>query len=348
MKRIRIRLITIFASSVLAVLLLYFFSSARSTDNFGGFNRKIDGEFVSLHAAVTPKYGGLYVAGVVNNRIAFGSHVVPLTLLLMSYDLDDTVSVHIRTNTPSNFASGPVLIKIDSPRFYLMNGAIPVVNAGWVENWEAYQSIKTLEFFKTANIIGSDGIVSKINSSNSGEDELLKETFSNNRKYLAKELLTKQVDGVFCVDGMLNYNKELNRVIYTYYYRNEIVFADSNLNLLFRGKTIDTVNRAKIKVSTIEADKRITISAPPVVVNGSSCTAGDLLYINSRMLADNENDTIRRTQDVIDVYSIRDGSYRFSFYIPKFNGQQLISFFVKSNFLIIMYRKNIVSYKIMR
>ncbi len=56
----------------------------------------------------------------------------------------------------------------------------------------------------------------------------------------SKDLLQKQVDGIFCTDGMMSYCKKSGKLIYVYYYRNQFICADSNLHLIYRGNTIDT------------------------------------------------------------------------------------------------------------
>src|SRR5690606_3253437 len=67
---------------------------------------------------------------------------------------------------------------------------------------------------------------------------------------ISNQLIQKQKDGIFDTDGMLRYNSDKNQIIYTYYYRNEFITADSNLNLDYQGRTIDTVKNAVIKIAS--------------------------------------------------------------------------------------------------
>src|SRR5690606_40140677 len=42
--------------------------------------------------------------------------------------------------------------------------------------------------------------------------------------------------------------RSLNKIVYIYYYRNEYIMANENLELEFRGKTIDTVSIAQLDI----------------------------------------------------------------------------------------------------
>jgi hypothetical protein len=147
-------------------------------------------------------------------------------------------------------------------------------------------------------------------------------------------LLERQIDGIFCVDGRLDYDKSVNRIVYTYYYRNQFIVMDSSLNLLYRGKTIDTTSRVKIQVATISSSKTRTLSAPPMIVNGQSFTANGFLFVNSRLLASNERNDAHDGAWVIDVYSLKDGAYVLSFYLYAFENKKPREFAVVGDKLI--------------
>lgn len=68
------------------------------------------------------------------------------------------------------------------------------------------------------------------------------------------------------------------------------------------------------------------MSSPPLFVNKYSCTNDDWLFVHSGLLADNENKDLFNKCAVIDLYSIHDGSYQYSFYIPDDQGTRLSEF----------------------
>ncbi|PUZ28603.1 hypothetical protein DCC81_03725 [Chitinophaga parva] len=130
------------------------------------------------------------------------------------------------------------------------------------------------------------------------------------------ELLTKQVDGVFCTEGKLLHSTDPAVFIYVYLFRNQYLVMDSSLSLLSRGHTIDTNSVAKIKVQTYADSTRSQLAAPPVVVNRLAAAAQNHLLIASEVLADNDPDQVLDGAAIVDVYELGKG-YRESFYLSK-------------------------------
>ncbi|HWJ25665.1 MAG TPA: hypothetical protein VNS32_03925, partial [Flavisolibacter sp.] len=179
----------------------------------------------------------------------------------------------------------------------------------------------------------SDGIAVNQNSF------ILKKLFANGTQYvLAKKilqpqelvidrkLLTCQGEGLFSIDGMMRYAPSSSILCYIYYYRNEYFTIDTNLRQMMHGRTIDTNTIAKIKVSRINSQKVLTLSAPPLVVNRQACVDDGNLYICSNLKADNENGDAFERSSVIDVYNLNTATYRFSFYVRQPNGEKLKTF----------------------
>src|SRR5690606_14246049 len=81
--------------------------------------------------------------------------------------------------------------------------------------------------------------------------ELAKEQTDSPYFAFEYDILEKQIDGLFSVNGMLHYNKELNRVVYLYSYRNQFMVLDTAMRLLYRANTLDTIAHAHIKVAHI-------------------------------------------------------------------------------------------------
>src|SRR5690606_29648613 len=98
-------------------------------------------------------------------------------------------------------------------------------------------------------------------------------------------ILEKQIDGSFCVDGDLLYNPNTNSLVYVYRYRNQFMHLDTTLNTLFKGYTIDTISKVKIKVSEAKTANGIKfiLSSPPLIVNKKSYASGNYLFIHSNI-----------------------------------------------------------------
>jgi len=71
-----------------------------------------------------------------------------------------------------------------------------------------------------------------------------------------------------------------------------------------------------------------------------------LLYVISKLKADNEDGQAFEYNSVIDKYSITDGSYRGSFYLLSVNKNKLKSFKVFNNTCVILYEGQVIKYRI--
>ena len=151
---------------------------------------------------------------------------------------------------------------------------------------------------------------------------------------------------MFDTDGMLLYNAEKQKLLYPYYYRNQYVVADKNLNLEYRGKTIDTNTIAKIKVAFHSKEKQSQLSDPPLIVNKDAATDGKYLYINAALMGKFERSSMWKKASIIDVYDIDTGTYISSFYIYNKGDKKVRQFRINSGRLVAFFGEDIVVYKL--
>jgi hypothetical protein len=287
-----------------------------------------------------------YIAGITSNRIYVGNSGAPLHLLSTDLSLTKTDHIRILTYNFDNRRFRSIRVAVDSPLFYVMDGAAPAILRGSTRNWKASRYMYDSAYFSECVPLNGASFALRSVSSQSNENVLAKETLEKPHIKFASNILEKQVDGLFCTDGILHYSADMNRLIYIYYYRNQFICMDTSLNVIYKGKTIDTVSQVKIKVAKISSDKAITLAAPPYTVNKQSCVSGDKLFVNSTMLAKNEVKASFDQGSVIDVYDLKNGgSYEFSFYLYDHNSQKLQSFKVKNGVLAAIYGRHVVMYK---
>ncbi|MBB5438139.1 hypothetical protein HDC92_001814 [Pedobacter sp. AK017] len=163
--------------------------------------------------------------------------------------------------------------------------------------------------------------------------------------------LKREPEEVFSNDGRLERDPDGSRFFYTYYYRGEFLCLDSNLSLLYKGKTIDTTT-ASIQLSKSMASTNgkneiaLTQSKPPKTVNRYSCVFQNRFYLCSAKIADYENMQQFNANHVIDVYAADNGTYRYSFYIPKYRGEKMRDFSVRKDCIFVLYRNCMVKYRL--
>jgi hypothetical protein len=156
----------------------------------------------------------------------------------------------------------------------------------------------------------------------------------------------KQIDGIFCTDGVLHYDKQIPMLVYIYFYRNEFITMDTNMHIISRARTIDTTSTAKIKMTKVMPENIITFSVPPLTVNKHSCVSGKFLFNHSGLRADNENKKTFDQSSVIDVYNLRDNRYLGSFYLQDYDHKKLSGFRVDGNRLLAIYDHYLLRFEI--
>jgi hypothetical protein len=293
------------------------------------------------------KFNSYYIAGASDDRIYLGNYTGPLHLLIANYTLADTqhVVLSIRNMGAKKFKAPKLAVA--PPYFYIMDGEMPSLYRGDVNKWlaDSFMFDKSA-YFLDALPVGPSSFA--IRTTSSLTDELALGKISPEKPYIKVDttLLQKQIDGKFCTDGMLLYDQESPKVVYLYSYRNQYIVSDTSLNLLYRGNTIDTVSRAQVTAAKISSDKTYTMSSPPLLVNAASCVSSGLLFVNSPLLSRNESEEAFKKNSAVDVYDLNDGTYKFSFYIPRFNGRGLEEFRIFNNKLIVRYSQRVETYKL--
>lgn len=306
----------------------------------GSFLREFPPHPVMEGDTLNIKYNSYYIAGGTPHTVYLGNYTAPLHLLVVNMATLDSQHVRLNVKGIEEQKFWSARVKVDSPYYYLTDGAVPVIYKGNVYDWSAEKYLYDSIYFRDIVPINSGSFAVKSLSGSTGENILGKITAWPPYRSFTDKILQKQLDGVFCTDGMMHYTKALNRLVYLYYYRNEFMVMDTSLNLLYRGNTIDTTSKARIKTATIKSENSKTLSSPPHFVNTRSSVSGNWLFVNSNLLAKNEHIDAFNEGSVIDVYDLRTGTYRFSFYIYNYRGsKRMAEFRVFGNKMVVLYDK---------
>jgi hypothetical protein len=286
------------------------------------------------------RYNNYYIAGLATNTLYLGNYQAPLHVLQVDLTRMDTQHVSLKVKGIHDHHFKGITVQVDSPYYYLSDGTVPVIFRGNVHDWKAERILQDRIFFREIASIKPGTFAVKSLSGFTGENILGKINTQPTGQCFAEEILEKQIDGVFCTDGALRFNKEHNRVVYTYYYRNQFMVADTMLHLIYRGNTIDTTTHARIAMATLKDSSKI-LSTPPFFVNRMAETSGQWLFVQSGLMARNESEDAFDDGSVIDVYSIQDGKYHFSFYIYNLGSRKMTAFAVSGMRMAVLYDKAI-------
>lgn len=328
------------------MIVVLFLSSEEIMHHENPFIRRYPQHPVALTHTVDLKFNSYYFSGYANGKIYLGNYTDPLHVLSMDTTLQQPQKIKIgfnRTELPFRM----VKILVRPPYFYLMDGTVPCVFRGNVNNWKVSQELNNCPSYTLAEPMDSTTIAFRNNNSKKGEHVL--GVFNSEKlpkTYYASTLLQKQIDGIFDTDGMLQYSNSLNKMVYVYFYRNQFIVADKKGTLDYRGNTIDTIAHAAIKVAYLKGKNERKMAAPPLVVNAHTAVCNNLLFIHSKVLGRYENDKVWQQASIIDVYDIEKNKYLFSFPIYQIGNQKLKSFYVSPTHLFALMDTQIVVYRL--
>jgi hypothetical protein len=286
-----------------------------------------------------------YIAGITDECIYFGNVTAPFRMLVTNLSLTDSQQVIINLKgTENTLMTRLGRIKVEPPYFYYMDGTLPGLFRGKIGEWRAERFMFDSAYFDQAELLGPTSIAIRTHDLAS-EKILGKEQDTTPYFLLAPDLIKKQIDGIFSVDGMLQYNKQLHRLVYTYYYRNEFIVYDTNLNLDYRGHTIDTFSIAQVKTAYVSSTKTHVLTSAKII-NKESRVCGNYLFIRSNLLAKNDIKRMLEITDIIDVYDLRNNKYKFSFTLDRYDPEnRLREFNIHNNRILIgLYGKYIVKF----
>jgi hypothetical protein len=263
-------------------------------------------------------YNSYYIAGGTPHRVYLGNYISPLHLLEVDLETLDTTKVSLRVAGIMDQKFWSVRVHVDSPYFFVSDGAVPRIYQGHVDTWEASRFAGDSIYFRGIAPIGWGMFALKTLGGFPRQNVLATLTSDYPTFRFTDSVLVKQVDGIFCTDGMLHTDPVSKQLIYVYHYRNDFFVLDTNLVVQLHGQTIDTTSTAKLTVATITSTDEYTLASPPLLVNKRSCVSGQRLFVNSGVLSRNQLRNGFDAGEVIDVYDLRNGEYAFSFYIYNF------------------------------
>lgn len=336
----------IFTAAVLGSL--YTSSSLSKEPYRASFNRRLAPDSILKKEAVWDLgYNSFYIAAFDKEHLYLGNRIAPLRMLIVNLYLKDIqhVLLRIKSHEPIDYGSN-LRLEIDSPYFYLTHGVMPALFRGTFGNWEADRFMSDSAYFVEAVPMGPASFALRSYSRMTKAYELGKETVGTSNLHFNNDLLEKQIDGLFCVDGTLHLNKHHKQLLYLYSYRNQYITIDTNLNLINRYHTIDTFTQARISVANIPSEDYSMLASPPTRINGNSSTSGNFLLVQSMLLAKNENHNKFKASSVIDVYNFTNGTYRGSFYLPDHQNLKPSSFKIHGDRLAVIFGSSLHLFRI--
>ena len=322
---------------------VYLTRQKKLNEHYLGFERHAQPIDLRLTDSLTISSYNRYFIGANRDSVMLGNRQRPMEVSIFGSPFRDSSHITIQSE---RFMFSNLSILMDGKHLFLLDGNQPFIRRGTVDDWIVRPWITGTYFVSAAPLTNGTAVVM---SSLNGMATLGKlRSGEHPEKVWFPGVLEKQVDGYFCSFGHLLADPKNNRVVYLYRYRNQYLVADTNMNLLYRANTIDTISLAKIKVGKLNGNT-FSMSAPPLTVNLNSCIQDGKLFVHSNMRAANETRMQFLRNSPIDVYDLNDGSYRYSFYIPNRYGAKILDFrMLDEKKIVALYKDEMTKYEIHR
>lgn len=334
------------AAIVLAVGLFTFYHfTSIQPDYHSGFNRTITSKAISkLNSFELRTDDHLYLVGATGHYLFLSRQSKPLQLIKVNESLNGIEEMEIEAGSNQERA----YMQIDSPFFYVADKSGSRLWKGLMSEWKASQlSFAMPPFIQLVCIDSSHFAIHTTIGKNASQtsNTLGKIRIDSPYVLLNRGLLKEQGEGVYSTDGLLRYNARLKKIVYVYFYRNEIIVTDPQLRTVNVLSTIDTVHLAKLNPIVMGTGSFALVN-PPVIVNQNARCYNEYLLIHSRIRAQNEAPEKFKEVSAIDVYDLANSVYRFSFYIPKEDDQEMKNFFVVNDKIIVNTDNRLISYRL--
>lgn len=338
------KVITILFLSISCIVSLYFLSEKEIHRN-NGFVRRYPHHPVKKISGINIKYNSYYIAGYADGKFYLGNTSAPLHMLVADTMLSSIRPITLKVADGDTTRVSAVQVSVESPYFYLADGTVPLLYRGSLDSLVASPLLANIPNYSHLELMTYNEFV--IRSLDSDRNtHILGKIAATQIPTNAPKLIQPQGNIIFDTDGMLLYNHELKQVVYVYYYRNEFLIADSNLQLLKRSRTIDTVKQADIKLAYEDSGRIRTLAEQPTMVNKKSATSGRYLFVKSDRLGRHEPEEMLKYASIVDVYDLIEHTYEFSFYLYHHNTEPIKRFAVYGNLLVGLSEHYIVLYRL--
>ncbi|WP_026038677.1 DoxX family protein [Myroides injenensis] len=337
---------TTIISSILVILL--FLSSEYIIKKENPFIRRYLPHGVLEDDTLELQVNSFYFSGYYKDNIYLGNYNTPLRYIRVDSLLQrEDFSIEIDS---INFAYSDLRLKVSYPFFYIADGTIPIVFQGVLDNQIASAKTKVLSYREVYFLdflpLDSTHIIFK--SIDINQKRIILGTIDlnkNNKIDLKQDLLKIESDGVFDIDGVLNYSVKQKKVFYTYYYRNRFVEMDNYLNFIKEHKTIDTTSSVKITAAKLSTGEN-KMTTPIQAINSKVLTHGNLFFIVSNSMGQKESYKMWGRASIIDVYDIVEDNYVGSFYINNLGEYKLSDMIVTDNYIYGLFDTKLVRFKL--
>ncbi|MBQ0152790.1 MAG: hypothetical protein KBS61_07855, partial [Chryseobacterium sp.] len=213
---------------ILSVTLLYNLSENKPQFN-NAFTRKYIPHLAEKITSINLDATGYYIAGVDSCYLYLANTETPLYLKQYDYLAKEMKEIKVEIDQ-YNLPYKRIIAHIQTPYFYLGDGAVGIILRGKTDHWKAKTISQGEVFYNQFEVADSSNFGLATYSTKVKANVL--GWLSDNKLQLNYNSLEKQLDGTFDTDGTLLWNNQLKKFYYIYYYRNQYLEFDPTLSVI--------------------------------------------------------------------------------------------------------------------
>jgi hypothetical protein len=344
MKKKILSLTGITLGALLILMSLQLFTEKPNT-NKNGFNRHITSNVLTIMKAFDCNTELRDICGATNTQIYFQTKN-PNQIISTDYNLlnEQIINIPIKS-APQLYTS--FFTAVDSPNIYIFARNYPAIFT-YNQSTKEITDKSLKQTFSRATVISDHTFLLRVIDTAEKDQTFKKINLGDSITSHAETNITeRRGDGGFSTDGFLYFDPTTKLLCYTFFYRNSFICFDTNLNLVYKAKTIDTTNIPQVSTKRFISIQETSymLTAPPKFANLQGCVSNGKLFLRSALRGDNESGQIFEKNSAIDIYNLKNGTYKGSFYLPNYMGKRPSNFRVFENMLVALYDKHIVKYK---
>lgn len=332
-------------SNAFVVLLVggLFLSSEYLIKNENNFTRRFLPHPIYDEKVIDLKSNTFYFAGNTGDSLFLGNRKAPL---IMATVYPKFLHAQIDTLSLDNYKYPFQIVDLNVtyPFFSLSDGTVPVLFEGKFPDRKAVKVTTALPFYSKIKIVTPSNYLLKTTLAASKENVLGIFNSDTGKIKLNASILEKQIDGMFDTDGDLVIEQAKKKMIYTYFYRNQYIITDMELEHKEFGHTIDTVSKAKLELKDLSTGQR-KMQAPPLEVNQMQTVYNNQLFNVAKLRGKYESRASWKEANIIDVYDYQSKSYRYSFYVYYYEGHKIRDLLLTKDYLYILAGDKLIKHK---
>jgi hypothetical protein len=321
------------------IIALLAFVSKHTYDKKNGFNRQLRTSTLTSRTQIAFPVPVSKIIGSQAGKLYFQGNS---PYELYSTDLNGDSIMRIPLSIPSDRKLGSGFqMYLSGSQLYLSVRNKPGIIVYNLDSGNA-NSHELNQYFSKDAFVAKDEFILRTINRGTNDPVFIRIDLKNRQSRVEDHFSEKNGKGNFPTDGILYYDSSTHRACYTYFYQNGFICMDTNLNLLLKARTVDTVTKRQIEV--VHVGSSYTMKQPPPLVNYVGSVSAGKLYLQSMLKADNELPLNFAENTVIDAYSLINGNYIASFYIPPYKGKKPYNFNIIGKKLYAIYGKAVVVY----